>query len=161
MTISVQAQELNQQSLATFRSLFASLPAPTATSLTGTHRSEFVGPWWLRRVAGPGLVPLGLGGWWGKQFDAHGDGQNIVRRRGQLSTIMPVKLVEMKSLIDGRMGLAVSYPPGSRLPWPWVVDELRRIDESCLLGMALVKKHPLCHMALPFLLHARETPDGV
>jgi len=158
MTISIQAQELNHQSLASFGSLFASLPAPTAASLAGTHRSEFVGPWWLRQVAGPGLVPLGLGGWWGKQFDAQGDGLNIVRRRGQLTTIMPVKLVELNSLIDGRTGLTVSYPRDSRLPWPWVVDELRRIDENCLLGMTLIVKRPLSRIALPFLLHARKTP---
>jgi hypothetical protein len=160
MTISVQAQELNSQSLVSFKSLFAALPAPTMGSVAGTHRSEFVGPWWLRQVAGPGLVPLGLGGWWGKQFDAQGDGLNIVHRRGIIATIMPVRLVEMNSLIDGRPGLAVSYPRDSRLPWPWVVDELRRIDNNCLLGMTLVTKRPLHTIALPFLLHARDNSAG-
>lgn len=161
MTISIQAQELNRQSLASFRSLYRTLPVPTVASLTGTHRSEFVGPWWLRQIAGPGLAPLGLGGWWGKQFDAQGMGMNIVQRRANLTTIMPVKLVEMESLIDGRMGLTVTYPHDSRFPWPWVVDELRRIDENCLLGMTLVVRRPLSRLALPFLLHARETPNGL
>jgi hypothetical protein len=161
MTISVQAQELNNQSLASFGSLFKTLTAPTVASITGAHRSEFVGPWWLRQIAGPGLAPLGLGGWWGKLFDDQGEGMNIVHRRGQLATIMPVKLVETNSLIDGRMGLAVTYPRDSRFPWPWVVDELRRIDERCLLGMTLVIKRPLNRIGLPFLLHAREIPDGL
>jgi hypothetical protein len=73
---------------------------------------------------------------------------------------MPIELVEMTSLIDGQMGLVVTYPPGSRFPWPWVVDELRRIDDNCLFGMTLVIKRPLNMIALPFLLHAREMPDG-
>ncbi len=67
MTCSVQAQELNSQSLASFRSLFALLPVPTMGSVAGSHQSEFVGPWWLCQVAVPGLALLGLGGWWGKQ----------------------------------------------------------------------------------------------
>jgi hypothetical protein len=160
MTFTVQAQELNSQSLASIRSLFVSLPVPTMGSVAGTHQSEFVGPWWLRQVAGPGLTPLGLEGWWGKQFDAQGDGLNIVRRQGKIATIMPVRLVEMNSFIDGRPGLAVFYPRTSRLPWPWVVDELRRIDKNCLLGMTLVTKYPLKWIALPFLLHAKDTPNG-
>ena len=152
----VQTEELNNQSLASFRILYQSLPSPSADSLAGTHKSEFVGPRWLRRIAGPGLFPLGLGGWWGKKFDSQGQGMNIVRRRGEQLMIMPVKLREMASLIDGMLTLAITYEPGSRLPWPWVIDEVRRLDEETLLGMTMVSRRPFNRIALPFLLHATE-----
>lgn len=123
--------------------------------MRGIYQSAFVGPWWLRAIAGPGLYPLGLGGWWGKQFDGHDQGSNIVRRRGRLTTRLPVTLAEAPSLIDGRPCLAVLYPSESPFPWPWVVDELRRVDDRRLLGMTLVTRSPLNKLALPFLLSHR------
>ena len=72
---------------------------------------------------------------------------NIVQRHDKVISVMPVELVEKNSLIDGRIGLAVTYPRSSRFPWPWVVDELRRVDETCLLGMTLVIKRPLDRIA--------------
>ena len=157
MIRSIHTAELNNQSLSSFRTLYHRLEMPRADSLAGTHKSEFVGPGWLRRIAGPGLIPLGLGGWWGKKFNSQGQGTNIVQRRGTLLTIMPVRLVEMASLIDGDMTLAITYEPDSRLPWPWIIDEVRRLDEGTLLGMTLVAKRPFNRIALPFLLHATES----
>jgi hypothetical protein len=125
--------------------------------MQGIYQAVFVGPWWLRTIAGPGLYPLGLGGWWGKQFDGSGQGTNIVRRDGRLSPKLPVALAERSSLIDGRPCLAVIYPPESPFPWPWVVDELRSLDDERLLGMTLVARRPLYKIALPFQLTRR--PD--
>lgn len=137
--------------LADFPALFAALPAPEA--LVGTFRAEFTGPWWLRTVAGPGLWPLGLGGWWGKQFAADGSGMNLVRRGGRLQAIFPVHLIYTHSLLDGQSCLAVRYLPECPFPWPYVVDELRWLDTATLLGMTLVDAGPLRRLPLPFLLH--------
>jgi hypothetical protein len=120
--------------------------------MQGVYQSAFVGPGWLRAIAGPGLYPLGLGGWWGKQFDGRGRGSNIVRRGGRLSTRLAVTLVEAPSLVDGRPCLAVRYPSDSPFPWPLVIDELRLVDDRRLLGMTLVTRSPLNRLALPFLL---------
>ncbi len=150
-------QHLNKIALASFRTLFLPLAPPALASMRGIYQAVFVGPWWLRAVAGPGLYPLGLGGWWGKQFDGRDQGSNIVHRGGQLATKMPVRLAEEPSLIDGQPCLAVIYPSESPFPWPWVVDELRLLDDNRLLGMTLVTRSPLNKIALPFLLTHR--PD--
>jgi hypothetical protein len=157
MTANTQEQQLARGSLASFRTFFSSLAPPGLASMQGVYQSAFVGPWWLRAIAGPGLYPIGLGGWWGKQFDGQGQGSNIVRRRGQLTTRLPVTLAEAPSLIDGRPCLAVLYLPESPFPWPWVIDELRLINDGRLLGMTLVTRPPLNRLALPFLLTHR--PD--
>lgn len=156
MIESTSTQALNQASLATFRELFSQLAPPQLSTLEGTYRAAFIGPWWLRAIAGPGLWPLGLGGWWGKRFDGRGWGTNIVRRRGVLLDKLPIEVVEAPSLLDGKPAIAVIYPPGSPFPWPWVIDELRQLDETYLLGMTLVKRSPFNRFALPFLLHPHE-----
>lgn len=158
-TMTARAEEhlLRQGSLAFYRTLFASLSPPTLSSVTGIYQADFVGPSWLRTIAGPGLYPLGLGGWWGKSFDGRGQGSNIICRNGQLSPKMPVTLAERPSAIDGRSCLAVNYPPESPFPWPWVVDELRSLDAKRLLGMTLFASGLLKGVALPFLLSHR--PD--
>lgn len=155
MTANTQEQQFTRGSLASFRSLFVSLTAPALATVQGVYQSAFVGPLWLRTIAGPGLYPVGLGGWWGKQFDGRGQGDNIVRRGGQLTTRLAVTLVQRASLIDDQPCLAVLYQPQSPFPWPWVVDELRSLDERHLLGMTLVSRPPLNKLALPFLLTHR------
>ena len=155
MKTSFPARELNRVPLTAFRELFAALVAPTIAGCLGIYQAEFVGPAWLRKIAGPGLWPLGLGGWWGKQFDGWGQGTNIVKRKNELSPFMPIEARQMPSLIDGRPALTVIYPPDSRFPWPWVIDELRHFDERSLLGMTMIKVSPLHNLALPFLLHHR------
>lgn len=155
MAVNFQEQQLNKRSLASFRHLYSALEPPALNSIQGVYQAAFVGPWWLRTIAGPGLYPLGLGGWWGKQFDGQGHGSNIIRRRGKLTLKMPVSLGERPSLIDGQPCLAVLYGPTSPFPWPWVIDELRSVDGRQLLGMTLVTRPPLDRIALPFLLTHR------
>lgn len=154
MAIDIREQ-LNENSLSSFRALFASLAPPPLDVVKGIYQAAFVGPWWLRAIAGPGLYPVGLGGWWGKQFDGRGQGSNIVRRKAQLATKMPISLTESPSLLDGRPCLTVIYLPSSSFPWPWVVDELRWLADDRLLGMTLVTRKPLNKIALPFLLTHR------
>jgi hypothetical protein len=157
----VPVQQLNERSLGSFKSLFATLDPPTLTGMEGIHQSEFIGPLWLRKLSGLALHLGGLGGWWGKKFDALGHGSNIVYRRGQLSLVMPIELAEMPSLLDGHSGLTVVYPPNSPFPWPRIVDELRQLEENCLLGMTMVKSRSLNGLAFPFLLHKRDNTYGL
>ncbi len=146
----IQVEQLQRTSLSAFPALFARLDAPQA--LSGTYRAAFTGPGWLRRIAPPGLWPLGLGGWWGKQFAADGSGMNLVLRGGELQRIFPIRLVPAQSLLDGKPCLSVRYEPECPFPWPHVVDDLRRLDEHTLLGMTMINAGPLHRLALPFLL---------
>ncbi len=142
---------LHNQALRRYAVLFAGLDAPDM--LSGVYRAEFTGPAWLRFIAGPGLWPLGLGGWWGKEFDGQGNGVNLVRRRGELRRIFPLRLIPASSLIDGKPCLSVHYDPACPFPWPHVIDELRRLDDTTLLGMTYANVGVLRRLPLPFLLH--------
>lgn len=143
---------LNQMSLAAFKPLFAGLEAPDPAEMHGTYRAAFVGPGWLRAIAGPGLALGGLGGWWGKQFDDRGGGVNLVQRNGRIQPTMPVALVARPSRQDRRPTMAVIYPRGSRFPWPYIVDELRTYAAGVLLGLTYANVRGLWPLAVPFLL---------
>jgi hypothetical protein len=144
--------DLQRQSLASFKNLFASLQPPEIQSLTGVYRAEFTGPAWLRFSAPGALLLGGLGGWWGKEFNAEGAGVNLVVQGGQLVRRTPMRLVAAVSLIDGCPGLSIHYADGCPFPWPYVIDELRRLDETRLLGMTIVALAWLRKWAFPFLL---------
>jgi hypothetical protein len=148
----MQTSQLNQYPLRRFRDLFASLIVPEADSIRGKYQAAFVGPAWLRTSAAPALALSGLGGWWGKEFHEDGTAINIVLRAGKFSTRFPMKFVSAMSFIDGRDGLALHYQPGNPFPWMYVVDEIRRMDESTLLGMTIANVRGLRGMAFPFIL---------
>jgi hypothetical protein len=148
----MQITDLNQYPFRKFRDLFASLNIPEADSIRGKYRAAFAGPAWLRSSAGPALAITGLGGWWGKEFYDDGTAINIVLRAGNFSTRFPMKFVKARSLIDGRDGLALHYQQGNPFPWPIVVDEIRRMDETTLLGMTIADVSGLRGMAFPFIL---------
>jgi hypothetical protein len=146
----------NSLSLRQFREYFSSLAVPDLASLRGQYRASFVGPAWLRVTAAPGLVPLGFGGWWGKDFNADGTAINILLRAGKFSRRFTMKLVNAKSFVDGKDGLALHYPPGNPFPWTHVVDEIRRIDDTSLLGMTIPNVTGLRGLAIPFILQKQE-----
>jgi hypothetical protein len=150
--------DFNSLSLRQFREYFSSLAAPESASLLGQYHASFVGPAWLRLTAAPGLVPLGFGGWWGKDFNADGTAINIFLRAGKFSRLFPMKLVRVPSFVDGKDGLSLHYPPGNPFPWTHVVDELRRIDESTLLGMTVPNITGLRGLAIPFILQVASLP---
>lgn len=146
------ALPLQGVSLAHCRAAFGRLAPPP--SLIGVFRAAFTGPAWLRAIAGPGLWPLGLGGWWGKTFDSAGQGFNLVRRGGQLQPRLPIRLSHAASRLDGQPCLAVAYAATAPFPWRWVVDEIRQLDAEVYLGMTLAALPGVRGQALPFLLFA-------
>jgi hypothetical protein len=67
----------------------------------------------------------------------------------------------MPSLVDGKPGVTVQYPKDSPFPWPLVVDELRRLDDTTLLGLTIVNAGFLRKLAFPFLLYYQEQSHGL
>ena len=151
-----QIEQLNQLSLLEFPELFTSLNPPRANSLHGLYQGIFVGPAWMRSLAGPLLAATGLGGWWGKEFDPEGNAINLVWRKGRIEHRFPMQLEEQVSYIDHKPGLALSYAPSNPFPWPWIVDELRIITSGLVLGMTIGIIGPLRRLPLPFVLQLRE-----
>jgi hypothetical protein len=135
-----------------FRPLFTTLAAPREDALHGVYRGVFTGPAWLRLSAGPSLALGGLGGWWGKDFLEGGAGLNLAQHKGRLVRLFPFCLVPCISLVDARPGLAVQYTRDCPFPWPHVRDELRKLDDTTLLGMTTIVLGPLRRLAFPFLL---------
>ena len=88
-----------------------------------------------------------------------GRGLNLVQRGGAEQKIMPVVLEERPSLVDAQPTLTVVYPPGSRWPWPTIVDELRWLQEDTLLGLTIVTRLGLHRFAFPFLLQREKLGD--
>lgn len=157
MPISSQAQKLNDQPLSSYRTLFATLHAPSLSALVGEFQGEFIGPSWLRRIAAPGLKLAGLGNWWGKRFTIDGQATNLVVEGGQILPSFPVIPDLASSRLDNRPAVLLSYPQSATpFPWPYIVDELRVLDEISLLGMTYLNRPLFSQFALPFLLFARE-----
>jgi hypothetical protein len=129
--------------------------------LQGDYLAAFTGPRWLRAVAPTALALGGLAGWRGKRFQSASQGVNLVWRWGRELTVFPFTLEIQESSLDGLPCAVVHYQPGSPLPWPWVVDELRWLGRGWLLGMTLLASRPLrrgrlgsmLHIPFPFLLH--------
>ncbi len=161
MSSSPQALGLNRKSLAEIRRLFKDLHSPGLEDLHGIYQAEFVGPLWLRHSAGPAIALGGMPGWWGKEFGGVPHGFNLVRRGGRIRRDLGLRLARRPSLLDGRDGLCLVYATGSPFPWSLVIDELRWLDQDCLLGMTVVDRGALRHAACPFLLHARGGSDGL
>ena len=155
-----QLEQLNQLSLSEFSEYFSSLAAPRIDSLQGLYRGSFVGPAWLRRMAGPLLVITRMGNWLGKDIDAGGMAINLVRTDEGIVQKFPMRLVEQDSLIDGKPGLALSYEASNPYPWPWIIDELRTIQHDLVLGMTITQIGPLVRLPLPFVLQSRESMHG-
>lgn len=156
-----QLERLNRLSLFEFPEYFSSLAAPRAESLQGLYSGSFVGPAWLRRLAGPLLAITRMGNWLGKDFDAEGRAINLVRTKEGIVQKFPMQLVEQESLIDGKPGLALRYESNNPFPWPWIIDELRSIQHDLVLGMTITQIGPLARLPLPFVLESRECMDDL
>lgn len=149
--------QLNQYGLSQIRHLFASLTAPEPDSIRGKYRGAFVGPAWVRTSVKPALWVTGLGGWWGKEFFDDGTAINIILRGGKFSTRAPMKFIRERSFVDDRIGLALHYQKKYPVLWMFIVDEIRRLDESTLLGMTRPSMPGLRWFALPFVLQQQNS----
>lgn len=147
-----QIATLNQRSLSSFPDLFATLAIPAISDLEGTYHGRFVGPAWVRALAGPGLYLGGLPGWCGKWFDGAGQGTNLLCGGSQITRAVPIHLISRPSRIDGRPALTVVYPGASPWPLPLIRDELRSLDDRTLLGMTMLIRFGLHRFPFPFLL---------
>ena len=159
--MSGRLDELNRMKLGDFPAFYRTLEIPDLTALDGNFRGAFVGPTWLRRIAGPGLIITGLGGWRGKHFTDYGNAVNLVMRNEVLKEVFPMTLVKGPSLIDGLPGLRLHYESDNPFPWPFIVDELRQIEPGLLLGMTFIKAKMLRGLVLPFTLQYQEQIDGL
>ena len=152
---------LSGKPLSSFKPLFTTLAPPALASLQGVYRGQFTGPLWLRLTAAPSLVLAGLGGWWGKTFPGDATGLNLVLRHGRLQPCFPIRLALLPSLVDGKPCLAVHYTAECPFPWPHVIDELRCLDDTCLLGLTIINLGFLRRLAFPFLLTPQELPHDL
>ncbi|MFC1849698.1 GMC oxidoreductase [candidate division CSSED10-310 bacterium] len=134
--------------------LYASLSSPPLSRLKGKFRAEFIGPWWYRHTAGYSLAPVGLRQWWGKEFDGHGTGFNLVRRDRILSSTLAMTVEQRNSVLDEKPGLTITYPAETPFPWPNIIDEVRQLTDTCLLCLTQVNLPGIKAMLFPFLLHA-------
>ncbi len=153
--------KLNKLSRTDFYHLFATASVPTMANTAGIYRASFVGPAWLRVGAGPTLAVSGLRNWWGKHIREDGTANNLVLREGKLEARLTMHLVDTTSMLDGRHTLALIYDEENPFPWPYVVDEIRRLDPLTFLGMTHVKAGTLRRIAFPFLLEYQEQIDGL
>lgn len=153
-----QIKSLDRDGLGAFPSRFSALAQPALENLPGYWKSHFTGPAWLRTIAPPGLGFVGLGGWWGKLFADGGSGDNLVGHAISLRTTLPFTWSVQPSRLDGKPALVVAYLAQAAWPWPWVIDELRQLTESFMLGMTLLKSGPT--LAMPFLLERRQPGEN-
>lgn len=156
----MQLSQLNQIPLREIRKLFSSLQIPEVQSIAGKYRGAFVGPAWVRTSVKPALWITGLGGWWGKELYENGTGINILFRDGKFTTRFRMKFLQARSAVDSRDGLAMHYLQDNLLLWFFIVDEIRHLDESMLLGMTRPRIPRLRWFALPFVLQKQDSRSG-
>ena len=131
---------------------YATLPAVPPVERQGTWRARFVGPWWLRLSAAPGIALGGMPGWLGKRFDTPQTAVNLLRSGTGQREVLPMQCSEQPSWHDGQPCVAVAYGARARIPWRWVRDELRRLDEDHWLCLTWVDLPLLRRLACPFVL---------
>lgn len=147
---------LRTQPISKLKALFSTLQAPTADMCSGFYRAEFIGPWWLRLIAGPSVALSGLPGWQGKQFLTSATATNVLRKKGKTTHALSMRAVSGASQVDGKHGVALHYGIDAPVPWRWIRDEIRVVDAQRILGMTVIKLPVLWRLSFPFLL-VRET----
>jgi hypothetical protein len=115
----------------------------------------------LRAIAPAALTVSGLGGWWGKRFNADGTAVNLVKRGGTVEPRFPMRLHTVTSTLDDRPTLALMYGPENPFPWPHITDELRPLGNGAILGMTHLTSGVLRKVAFPFVLTPQEDDDGL
>lgn len=145
-------KQIETASLSHLANLFKGLEPASLQQRQGFYRASFIGPWWLRITAMPSLALTGLPNWQGKKFIDENSAVNILQTRNGLIEKLQMQCQQQASLVDEKIAVALSYGEKSPLPWRWVVDELRVLDENTLLCMTTVNLPLLRHISIPFLL---------
>ena len=102
------------------------------------------------------LAIAGLGGWWGKEIAADDTAINLVHRQGNFEYRFPMLMIEETSFLDGKTGRSFHYRKDNPFPWPYIVDEMRRIDDNHILGMTLANIRPFRRFGFPFVLEYKK-----
>jgi hypothetical protein len=139
--------------------LYATLPPVPVSARAGSWRAGFVGPWWLRWSAAPAIALGGMPGWHGKRFAGTDAAVNLLRSPAGLREVLPMRCSEQPSWHDGRPCTVLAYGARARIPWRWVRDELRQLDEGHWLCLTWVDLPLLRRLACPFLLVHETDPQ--
>lgn len=152
----ISVEDIQQASLIEIRKIFQQLSPPDEAFRVGFFRASFIGPWWLRKTASPSLSLTGLPNWQGKQFKDPHTATNILKTSAGLTEKYLMACLQGSSKLDGKMSVYLDYGVNAPMPWRWVCDELRILDEQTLLCMTIIDLPILRHFPMPFLL-SRET----
>ena len=136
---------------------YGGLPAVPSSSRQGAWRAVFIGPWWLRLSAAPAIALSGMPGWFGKRFETPESAVNLLRSDQGLREVLSMRCEEQPSWYDARPCVALIYASNARLPWRWVRDELRQLDDDHWLCMTYVDLPLLRRLGSPFMLE--RAPD--
>ena len=154
-------EQFNTLSFSEFPDFFSRLQHDDSTRPDGFFKATFIGPGWLRRLSPLTLSLSGMHGWWGKQFMSDGTTYNLVKPSEQLKRSIAMRLTTVTSALDNRPAFGVIYPREAPFPWRYVIDELRWLDQTALLGMMHVNNNLLQKIAFPFLLQSQEGVYGL
>jgi len=149
--------QLRRLSIGKLYTLYGSLPAVQPLRRQGIWRAVFIGPWWLRLSAAPCIALSGMPGWFGKRFETPETAVNLLRSGKGLREVLSMRCSEQPSWHDGRPCAALAYGSKARVPWRWVRDELRQLDEDRWLCMTYVDLPLLRGQGCPFML-VHESP---
>lgn len=141
-------------SLSALRALFTRATPAATPPAPGDYLITFVGPAALR-VAAPRAIALGgMPGWRGKRIAAGGSATNLVDddETGALREVLPMRVTLEPSWLDGGQVIVCSYGADGPVPWRWVRDEFRALDDRRLLGLTFVGGRWSRIAAAPLLL---------
>lgn len=60
--------------------------------------------------------------------------------------------VQGMSLVDGQQGVALNYGADAPIPWRWVKDEMRILDDQTYLCMTVIDLPFIRKLSFPFIL---------
>lgn len=140
-------------SLGALRALFSETAPPGGLPAPGDYLVTFVGPAPLK-VAAPRAITLGgMPGWLGKRFGADGTAVNLLDDgRDAVREALPMRVSLEPSWLDGRPAIVCSYGSDGPIPWRWVRDEFRPLDDRRLLGLTFVGGPWSKSLAAPLVL---------
>ncbi|NHC03992.1 hypothetical protein G9F31_09440 [Acinetobacter sp. 187] len=148
----MQMDSLAKASLSQIREVFKNLDPVSEELRQGFFRASFIGPWWLRVSAMPSIALSGLGGWQGKKFLDPFHATNIIHNKQGVSEKLHMRCSAVTSLIDGKRSVALQYRDDAVVPWRWVIDEMRTLDQNTFLCMTVINLPVLKHFSFPFIL---------